>query len=67
MLYLLLFEREREREREREKREKKREKQPGGFFLGHTCPIGSARPGFFWLLGTIKNCFKGQSLNFMCT
>jgi hypothetical protein len=23
--------------------------------------------GFFWLLGAIKGCFKGRSLNFMCT
>jgi hypothetical protein len=58
MLYLLFIE---------EKR-KKREKQPRAFlFLGHTCLIGCAAPGFFWMLGAMESYFKSQSLNFICT
>jgi hypothetical protein len=41
---------------------------PGGFFpLRADMPIGCAMLRFSWLLGAIKSCFKGQSLNFMCT
>jgi hypothetical protein len=29
------------------------------------CPVSCVMSGFFWLLGIIKGCFKGQSLNFM--
>jgi hypothetical protein len=44
---------------------KKRKKEKGE--TGQICPIGSAMPGFSQLLGAIKNCFSGQSLNFMHT
>jgi hypothetical protein len=59
-LYLLLFKekirkKERKRERKRERKKERREMSD------------CAMPGFPWLLDTIKSCFKGQSLNFMCT
>jgi hypothetical protein len=36
-------------------------------FPRQTLPTGCATSGFPWLLGAIKCCFKGQSLNFLCT
>jgi hypothetical protein len=48
--------------------EKKKGKQLGGAsFPGQTCPAGCAALGFSRPLGAIKNYFKDQSLNFMCT
>jgi hypothetical protein len=58
MPYLLLIERERKK--------KKGRKSQGAFFPGQTCPFGFAVLGFSRLLGAIKGCFKGQTLNFMC-
>jgi hypothetical protein len=50
----------RERERERiYKGERERNR------LGMPCWL--CYMGFSWLLGAIKDLFKGQSLNFMCT
>jgi hypothetical protein len=49
------------------KKKKKKEIQPRAFFPGQPCPVDCAALGFFWLLDAIKGCFKGQSLNFMCT
>jgi hypothetical protein len=51
---------------------KKKRKEKGKtvrdpFFPGQKLTSGSATPRFFWLLGAIESCFKGQSLNFMCT
>jgi hypothetical protein len=50
---------------ERKEKNKKREKQPRAFFPRADTPCWSL--GFFQLLGANKSCFKGQSLNFMCT
>jgi hypothetical protein len=55
MLYLLFIE-----------RRKTREKWPRAFFPGQTCPVDFAMLKFSLLLGAIKCCFKGHSLNFMC-
>jgi hypothetical protein len=60
MLYFLLI------EGKKKKKERKTAKGPY-FSLGQTRPIGCAVPGFFWMLGAFKSCFKGQSLNLMCT
>jgi hypothetical protein len=49
----------------REKNKKK--KQPGFFFPGRDTLCWLCCVGFSQLLGAIKSCFKGQSLNFMCT
>jgi hypothetical protein len=47
-------------------RKKKREKWLRAFFPPEQiCPVSCVMSGFFWLLGIIKGCFKGQSLNFM--
>jgi hypothetical protein len=42
------------------KKKNGREKQPGGFFLGHTQPSGCAMLGLPWLLGATKSYFKDQ-------
>jgi hypothetical protein len=47
-------------------KKKKKEKWSGGFFSGQTCPVGYAALGFSQPV-SIKGCFEGQSLNFMCT
>jgi hypothetical protein len=53
----------------KEKEKKKKGETAQGFFprAGQTHPAGYAALGFFWVLGAIKSCFKGQSLNFMST
>jgi hypothetical protein len=52
MLYILLI--------EREKKDGEGERNGQGAFVPRqTCPVGCAVPGFSWLLGTIKGCFKG--------
>jgi hypothetical protein len=48
-------------------KKKKKGRNSQGLFPRQTCPSGCAAPRFPWLLGAIKCCFKGQSLNFMCT
>jgi hypothetical protein len=58
ILYLLLFPK---------KEKKKKEETTRGLFPGQTHPSGCAALGFSQLLRVIKNCFKGQSLNFMYT
>jgi hypothetical protein len=63
MLYLLF---EKKKEEKKKNYRKRRERWPRGFFPGQTSPIGCAMLGFSWLVGAIKSCFKGQSLNFMC-
>jgi hypothetical protein len=51
----------------REDKEKKKEETARGlFFPGQTHPDSCAALGFSSLLGVIKSCFNGQSLNFMC-
>jgi hypothetical protein len=55
MLYHLLF----------AKKEKK--KRNWGLFPGQICPSSCATLEFTQWFGAIKNCVKGQSLNFMCT
>jgi hypothetical protein len=55
------------REGKKEKK-KKRDRIGQGFFSpGQICFAGYAVLGFSSLLGAIKSCFKGQSLNFICT
>jgi hypothetical protein len=56
-----------ERKEGRKEGRKKKEKARGLFSLGQTCHIGCATQGFSRLLGTIKSCFKGHFLNFVCT
>jgi hypothetical protein len=49
------------------KKKRERENDQGAFFPGQVCPAGCAMVGFSRLVGAIKSCFKGQSLNLMCT
>jgi hypothetical protein len=50
------------------KKKKKEGEMAGGFSSqGRYTLAGCALQGFSRLLGAIKSCFKGQSLNFMCT
>jgi hypothetical protein len=37
------------------------------FSPGQDMPCWLCCVGFFWLVGAIKSCFKGQFLNFICT
>jgi hypothetical protein len=61
MLCLLLISR-------KAKQKRKGEKVRGHFSNPQqTLPAGYAALGFSMLIGAIKSCFKGQSLNFMCT
>jgi hypothetical protein len=48
-------------------KEKKGEKWPGAFYPRADTPCCLRSTGISWLLGAIIGCFKGQSLNFMCT
>jgi hypothetical protein len=50
--------------REEKERERKKEEMARVFFSRAHMPCWL---GFSRLLGAIKRCFKGQSLNFMCT
>jgi hypothetical protein len=63
MPYLLIF----ENRKEKKKKGKEKDKWPGSFFPGWLCTSGYATLGFLWLLGAIKSCLKGQSLDFMYT
>jgi hypothetical protein len=60
MLYLLLI------ERKIRGWVGNREETARGLYPRADC-VGCAMLGFSQLLGSIKGCFKGQSLNFMCT
>jgi hypothetical protein len=51
---------------EKEKKERKRNGQ-GSFVPGPDMPCWLCCMGFLWMLSAIKDRFKGQSLNFMCT
>jgi hypothetical protein len=59
MFYLLLIKRKIKKEEE--------EKQPGDSFPKTDMPRLQCHAMIFWLLGGIESCFKGQSLNFVCT
>jgi hypothetical protein len=65
MLYLLLL--QTNKIKKKKKQRKRRETWLVGFFPGQIYPSGSTTLGFLWLLGVIKSCLNGQSLNFMCT
>jgi hypothetical protein len=60
MLYLLLV-------GKKKKTKNKRAMVRGLFFPGPDMPCWLCHVGFLQLLGAIKGCFKGQSLNFICT